>query len=155
MSSLFNATEKAELDALINDVSDTFARPLVLIKSAEQVVVSDNPNHSFVFSQAPTNSVTEVTPITGYFSGRIWYEQRQPTDFLKAFGVGQSRGGDQLPNHLNNGMARLKLEPSGAAFMADTKRVQFDGFTFTIESTPRPHGLFTPKFYTYWLKQTN
>ena len=141
------------MEAILVDVADTFARPLTLVRQAKEVVVYNNPDHSFIYQQTPFNTDPTITPVTGVFNGRIWYERRQPLDLLSS--LGGQRGTDQLDVRVQEGYARLKLPPSGASFMAGAERVQFDGNTFTIDSTPRPHGLFTPQYYTYWLKRTN
>lgn len=153
MSSLISDAEKAAMEALLSDVADTFARPLTIIRQANEVVIYNNPDNSFIYQNTPFNTETIVTPVTGVFNGRIWYERRQPLDLLSS--LGGIRGTDQLDVRVQEGYARLKLPPSGAAFMNGAERVQFDGNSFTIDSTPRPHGLFTPQYYTYWLKRTN
>lgn len=153
MTSLLTAAEKAQCEAAIASVADTFSRPLVIVRMAEQIVISDSPAHSFIWPQAPANTPTNVIPVTGVYQGRIWYERRQPLDLLNSTQASRI-GSDQINVQVQDGTARLKLDPAGATFIAGAERVQFDGNTFTIESTARPHGVFTPQYYTYWLKRT-
>lgn len=153
MSSLLTDVEKAAAEAAIRDVADTFARPLVIIRQANEVVISNNPNHTSIFDRTPFNSTTQVTPVTGVFMGRIGYEHEQPLGFM--LGIKERQGGDQVNVTQNQGIVRVKLDPSGASFINGAQRVQFDGNTFTIDSAPRPHGLFTPQYYTFNLKRTN
>lgn len=152
MASLLTNAEKAQCEAAIQSVADTFSRPLVIVRMAEQIVISDVPTHSFIWPQAPANTPTTVIPVTGVYQGRIWYERRQTLSLLSS--TQNKAGTDQLSIQAQDGTARLKLDASGAAFIAGAQRVQFDGNTFTIESTARPHGVFTPQYYTFWLKRT-
>ena len=37
-------------------------------------------------------------------------------------------------------------------YLKGTKRAEFDGRVFTMTSDERAHGLFTPQYYTFYLK---
>jgi hypothetical protein len=73
---------------------------------------------------------------------------------FEPFGI-RKLGGDQVNLRKEEGQVRIKLDPTGASYLFDAKRVTFDGEVFTIGTSKRPHGLFTPHFYDFWLQKEN
>jgi hypothetical protein len=116
-------------------------------------VITDNPNHSYVWDDAPNNTQTVSTLVSGTFNARILYGDKQGKNFLS---TRQRDGGeDQIGAEVFNGDVRLKLDPTGAAFLKDSQRVTFDNELFEISTESRRHGLFTPKWETFYLKRVN
>ena len=153
MKSLIPQSDKEQLEAVLGDVHATFARPLYMFKQAQEVVVFENPNHNFLFESAPTNSTVTYTQVSGIYSGRVAYAREQK---FQQFNSPTRKGAeDQINVNLEEGTVRLKLDPSGAAFMKDATRVRLDGDIFEIATNQRPHGLFDPKWYTFTLKRIN
>ncbi len=148
---LFTQAEKTEYSNYFNDIHDTFARPIFMFKKRDELVITDNPNHSYVWDAAPMNTETVSTLVSGIFNARILYSTKQEKGFLLS-----KSNQDQIGTaDTFEGDVRIKLDPTGAAFIGDSQRVKFDGFLFDISSNPRPHGLFTPKWETFYLKRTN
>lgn len=152
MPSFLTPSEKAALEQQITNIHETFARPLFIFKLANETVITENPEHSYVFDAGPTQSVTTQVIQSGMFSGRILYEKKQPIGLFESL-RGGSRGTDQVYMGRDEGLVRLKLDPTGSAFMADATRVRFDDTIFQIDTSPRPHGLFNPKWTTFYLKR--
>lgn len=153
MDSFLTPAQKAELEAPIANLHATFARPLYLYKQAKEVVVFENPDHNFIFETAPTNSEVVITQVSGIFSGRVAYAYQQRTAQFNS--PNRQRAEDQININLEEGTVRLKLDPSGSAFIEDALRVKLDGDIFEIVTNKRPHGLFDPKWYTFTLKRLN
>lgn len=152
---LLTTAQKVYLGDQLNAIHDTFARPLVIIRQAQQISVSENPTHNFIFDSGPdntNNTTTTNTPVTGVFNGRILYDKKQVLNF---FGSARGNKEDAVVVKLTDGEVRIKLDPTGQAFIAGATRVSFDGTVFEIDTSPRPHGLFITQFYTYRLKRLN
>lgn len=129
----------------------TFAREIRIFKSAEQVVILTNPNNSFIFNDAPTNDIVQYTIQSGTFGARILYGKREN---LASFNSFQRLGGSNQPVvRLEDGEVRIKLDPTGSAFLIGCDKVTFDGTIFDVVTSQRPHGLFDPKFDTFYLKK--
>lgn len=139
----------AQKDSLGNEFFNlhaTFARPIYIFRTAQQIVVRSNPNHNYLFDTSPNNtSVTEVIQ-SGTFMARILYGRKQD---LTTFAP---KGNEQVTLLASEGDVRIKLDLTGAAFMVGAQRVEFDGNIFTISTQDRPHGLFDPKFQDFYLK---
>jgi hypothetical protein len=153
MSSLFTDSEKYNLSSIFNDIHDTFSRPIYIYKKAKQVVISNEPTHNFLWDSAPSNSTTSVELVSGVFNARILYGKEQKMDQFDS--ATNNNAVAQNTSSLEMGMVRIKLDPTGSAFIGDAQRVMFDNEIFEVTSSVRPHGLFTPQFYTYFLKKLN
>jgi len=153
MADLFTQAEKLQFSDYFNDLHDTFARPIFMFKQRDELVVTDNPNHSYVWDDAPNNTQTISTLVSGTFNARILYSNKQNKEFLS---TRQRNGGeDQIGAETFGGDVRLKLDMTGAAFIGDAQRVKFDDSLFEISTEARPHGLFEPKWKTFYLKRAN
>lgn len=130
-----------------NNLHATFARPITIFKTAQQVVISTNPAHNFLFQDAPMNDIVQNVIQSGVFPARILYGKREDlTQFAGA-------NNQQPVIRLKEGEARIKLDPTGAAFLQGVDRVTFDNTIFDLTTSQRPHGLFDPNFYTFYLKK--
>ncbi len=153
MADLFSPSQKAAFEQTQRDIHDTFARPITIFKNSQKTVIFSNPDHNFIFDAGPNQTVTEDVIVSGTFNARILYKPDQKDEMFK--------GGDGNLNQTQNfqemqlGEVRLKLDITGRNFLLDAKRVEFDGEIFNITSAQRPHGLFTPQFYNFYLTRLN
>lgn len=150
--SLFTDEEKAELSAPFDDIHATWARDITIWKTSTQVVISTDPNYNFFQPNPQENSIQEV-PVSGVFSARIKYPQNQ--DFVLPKSLQSNKSEDQLNFNFQDGRVRIKLDPTGSAFIQGAKKVTFDGTIFEITSDKRPHGLFYNQFDDYFLTKVN
>ncbi len=146
-----SATIKANAEQLLNDVHDTFARDIVIYKQSQQVVINTNPKHNFLFSSAPNNTSVQNTVVSGTFKARILYGDKQLKTPITTTQAGRTE--DQTNVKLSEGLVRIKVDVSGANFIKDATRIIIDDTIFAIDTDSRPHGLFDPKYYTFYLKR--
>ena len=142
---LLSDAEKASLSADYNLVAETFLTPLVIYKEAQVIVLSTNPNYNRFGSLSQSDTDLPVNnPLRFIVSGRVEYGSSQKYPFLK---VGSED--NQLNLRESDGLVRVKVDLSGYALLKDAKQIEIDNFIFTVASTPRPHGLFNTKYYTF------
>lgn len=146
-TSLLSTTLKNTLNNVFNDIHATFGRPITIYQSAQEVVLVSNPDNNFLYQQAPMNSLTSTVVQSGVYLARILYGKRQPTNQFS------SPGNMQNQIELSEGQVRIKMDPTGSAFLTKAGRIQFDGVTYKLDSDPRYHGLFDPNFQTTYLKK--
>lgn len=154
MSDFFTSAEKLEFSNLFNDLHDTFSYPIYIFKQRDELVITDNPNHSYVWDNAPTNTQTVTTFVSGTFNARVLYGKTQERNFIST--RQSDRGEDQIGAEVFEGDVRLKLDPTGAAFIKEAQRVTFNDSLFEVKTETRHHGLFAPnKWQTFYLKKVN
>lgn len=146
-TSYLSQSEQESLNNEFNNLHETFGLPVVMYKTAQQVVISTNPSHSALFPGAPSNDVIQNVVQSGVFKARIKYGTRED---LVPFG---GLGSQQPIIRLAEGEVRIKLDPTGSAYLADATRATFDGKEFDVITESRPHGLVgSHNFFTYYLK---
>lgn len=152
MASFLSDSEKDSLGLPFFDLHDTFARPITIWKTAQQIVIVSNPSYNFLFPSRQSEEIQEV-PVSGVFMARIKYGDKQTKSQFES--LDSNKISDQINVELEDGMVRIKLDETGAAFIEGAQRVTLDGQIFMVETSPRPHGLFDPKFKTFYLKKSN
>lgn len=156
---LLTHAEKVSFDFAMQNLFDTFARPLLVYQEAQVVNISTSPTFSR-FGQHDQNAAvnadnTAVTPQIFTITGCILYNNKQPWDYIAPVGGNDSNAQqDKLRNAF--GLVRVKVDATGYGLLANAKLVRIDGFDFNPVATPRPHGLVgAPNRWTltYQVKQ--
>lgn len=146
--------EKAVYTSAIQDIHLAFCRPIVAFKTAEKVVISTNPDVNYNdFYQTSNDDAEEFTyvPVSGTFQARILYDKALEHFFATPRGSQD----ESVRMNLDGGLVRLKVEQDAWDFLKDAINVNFDGYNFERFRTERPHGLFTPQYYTIYLTFKN
>lgn len=152
-TSYLTEAQKTTLGNEFYNLHATFARPITIWKTAEQVIIQQNDENNWMFAGAPSNSETLVIQQSGVFGARILYGKKETMNAINSI---QFRNTTEQNNlWLQEGEVRIKLDPTGAAFIAGAKKVTFDGTVFDIVTSKRPHGLFNPTFEDFFLRKTN
>lgn len=135
-----------------NDLHVTYARPISIMRDAQQVVIATNASNNFLFPDAPGNDVyAPGGQVSGVFLARIRYPEKQNRDYFYT-----SRGSteDQINIRKDDGLVRIKLDPTGASYLQGAQRVQMDGDLFIFDTSKQPHGILSNiQFYTFYLKK--
>ena len=147
MGSLINDSDKERFQAVFADMHDTFARDIKLIKDAKRVILSTDPNYNYLYNNVRGQVASvKYKIIEKTFKARILYIGRQNEDLFD----GEASAQIKVDKHV--GEVRIKVDAEGYSYLKDTKRCEFDGRKFSVISDEMPHGLFTPHFYTFYLK---
>jgi hypothetical protein len=150
--SYLTSSQKLPLNDEFYRLHATFGRPIRIFKTAQQVVVATNPDNNIFFPDAPFGDQVQNVIVSGTYLARIQYAPKQDLSFL-ASNVAGTHVQETLK--ASDGIVRLKLDYSGAAYLKDAERVIMDDSTFEVFTDPRPHGLFIPNFKTFYLKRVN
>lgn len=147
MGSLISDSDKERFQSVFDNIHDTFARDIKFIQDATKVILSTDPNYNYLYNNTKGQissikyKITEAT-----FKARILYVGKQNEDLFD----GETGAQIKVDKHI--GEVRIKVDAEGYSYLKDTKRCEFDGRKFSIISDEMPHGLFTPHFYTFYLK---
>tara|TARA_R100000995_G_C3411622_1_gene89643 strand:- start:106 stop:558 length:453 start_codon:yes stop_codon:yes gene_type:complete len=146
MAHLLTAAEKTSLNEVMDDLHDTFAREIQIIKEAVKTVSTSSAQFNSVYGTAGASTSLTYTPQSGTYKARVQY-MRQDEDYFT-----DSQLDSQLKIKMPAGSVRIKVSGDAHEYLKDAKRIQFDSRRFTIQSDYRPHGLFDARYYTYYLK---
>ena len=147
MGSLINNINKDILESVFDHIHDTFSREIKFIKDAQRIILSTDPNYNYLYKNA-RGQITSVKRkiVESKFNARILYVGRQNEDLF------DGEAGAQIKVDKHVGEVRIKVGADGYEYLKDTKRCEFDGRKFSVISDEMPHGLFAPRYYTFYLK---
>lgn len=157
MSNLMSNQEKIVYEQAIDDIADTFSREIKAWKTPEKTILSSDENYSFSYdspdySNDNTRDLVTYSGISGSFMARIQYDK----NLERIFANPQGDRGENFRLIMDDGFVRLKIKSGDYnEFIKDSINIQFDNYNFEIFKTERPHGLFSPKYYTLYLKFRN
>ena len=146
-TSLVSDSEKAALEAVIDDIHETFAREITVFKEASHVVIITDPSFNPLYQTAGQTTSIINTPVYRTFKARIKYEDDIGKRYWSEAGLNS-----QIKLEAVVGSVRLKISAEDYEFIKDGKRFDVDGKRYVLNSTFRPHGLFDNKYYTLYLK---
>jgi hypothetical protein len=156
MPSLLTTGEKAELEAIREDGFLTWARPFVWFKTPQTIIIDSNTNYNFSYGIQPegvgNTDYVSYDIQSGIFSGCIQYDNR----LNQIFSNPQGSRNENFRITMDKTIVRLKVHKEDYDnFLKDTQSLTLDSKQYTIVDPPRPHGLFSPKYYTLYLEAQN
>ena len=149
MSSYLNSSQKEVFESVMQNMHDTFARTIFAYKDSKKVIVSTDPNFNFLYNNV--KGVKKEISRTQFksISARVMYMDKQNEVSF------DSEVNLSLKLHHDNGEKRIKLASEGHEYFKDAKRVEIDGRLMFKVTDVKRHGLFRPKFFTYYLRPTD
>lgn len=146
MANLISTAQKAELQTAINHVHDTFVRAITVFKDSTVVTLAVTDDYAHAYrSQRKTS--TNTTPSEFTINARIYYYPKGGE--TKELNLTSD---DNIILQDPNAELRLKIAAADRTTFDDVELVIVDGFSFRIDSSPRPHGILGIQYYTYTLK---
>ena len=147
MASFLTAAQKASYESVMQNMHDTFARSIFAYKEAQKVIVSTDPNFNYLYNNV--KGVSQIVRKTQFkqLSARILYVDKNMEEMYNV--------DTQIKVERDIGEVRIKLDADGYAYFKDAKRVEIDGSLFFKVTDVKKHGLFRPKFFTYYLRPTD
>lgn len=157
MANLITGQFRRNLESARDDVFDTFSRELTCFKTPEKTILDTSENYSFSYD-APDYSNDNAVDLVSYsgISGKFQTCIQYDKSLERLFANPQGSRPENFRIIMDDGMVRLKVKSGDYNdFIKDSVNIQFDGYQFEIFNTERPHGLFSPKYYTLYLKFRN
>jgi len=146
-TSLISSSEKDQLESVIDDIHETFARTITVYKEASTVVIITDPNYNPLYKTAGQTTSVINTPVYKQFKARIKYND----DIEKQY-WSESAVNTQIKIEAVVGTVRLKITVEDYEYIKDARRFDLDGRRFVLNSSFRGHGLFSNRYYTLYLK---
>lgn len=146
-TNLISASERTALNAVIDDIHETFAREITVYKEASQVVIITDPNFNPLYNTAGQTTTIINTPVYKTFKARILYNDDIGKKYWSESGLAS-----QIKLEAVVGSIRLKIKADDYEYIKDARRFDVDGKRYVLNSTFRPHGLFDNQYYTLYLK---
>ena len=146
-TNLISASERTALNAVIDDVHETFAREITVFKEASQIVIITDPNFNPLYNTAGQTTSYVNTPVYKTVKVRIYYNNDIDKKYWSESGLAS-----QIKLEAVVGSVRIKMRADDYDYIKDARRFDLDGKRFVLNSSFRPHGLFDNQYYTLYLK---
>ena len=146
-TNLISASERTALNAVIDDVHETFAREITVFKEASQIVIITDPNFNPLYNTAGQTTSYVNTPVYKTFKVIIYYNDDISKKYWSESGLAS-----QIKLEVVVGSVRIKMRADDYDYIKDGRRFDVDGKRFVLNSSFRPHGLFDNQYYTLYLK---
>lgn len=147
--SYLSSSQKQLFEEAMQKVHDTFARSIFVYKESLKVIVSTDPNFNYLYNNVKGVSQTVRKSQFNVITARIHYMNKQ--DEINFDGEVNS----QLNITQNVGEVRIKVDAEGYKYFKDAQRVEIDGRMFFKVTDVRKHGLFSPKYFTFFLQPSD
>jgi len=153
VADLISGGDKADMEAAIADIHDTFARPIIIYKNKTEIFVATNPvfesSYNALYQKLKNpqkNADTKTTVTKTTVNARVQYRSVQ--DESDAGGTGA-----QINVQWGSGELRLKLDEEGYKAFKFATKIEIDGVVWRIVTDASRAGLFTPQYYVIYLER--
>ena len=146
MPSYLSSDQKKAFEGIMQNMHDTFARSIFAYKESQKLILSTDPNFNYLYNNV--KGVSQILRKSQFkaIKARIQYMDRDNTTMY------DNEADAQIKAQGPVGEVRIKVDEEGNEYFKDAKRVEIDGRMFFKVSDVKKHGLFAPKYFTYYLK---
>jgi len=150
---LINQTDKDKYSSSIDDIHDTFAREIIVIKEIKTPI--DNlddadDDYDFINDKHRGSEEFENTIVTTTIKARIKYIDKQD----KEYAFISTLGGEQINLSQEFGLIRLKIKLSESDLVNEASRIEVDKNNTRVIFRDSPHGLFDRQYSTFYVQRT-
>lgn len=145
MAGFLSSSQITEIESLYNKLHETFAQTITVYKHAKKTLIAHNPKYNAVYGRTQTgkDDSVEYTMVPKTFDARIYYIKTEE-EFFNNFKT-------QTKIVLPKGSVKVIVKKDGFDYLLESRRVEFDGRMFTVDTDGSPYGLTSNLFYTFYL----
>jgi|TARA_X000001316_G_C910397_1_gene25880 hypothetical protein len=146
-TSYISANLKTQLQGIIDNVHETFARTITVYEEGERVLIAASSTYNNVYGKTNTGGKSvSRTSVSHSIKARIQYINAKD----ESLSDGQI---DSQPDiDLINGSVKITVDESGFAILKEAKRCEFEGRKYEIVSKGSATGILGPQYYHFFLK---
>jgi hypothetical protein len=150
MADLIDAGDKADMERAIEDLHDTFARPITIYKKDKEIFVATNPvfntSYNALYQKLKNAKKTSHTVSKLTVQARVQYRQEQDVEADSSLGA-------QTNVQFKIGQLRVKLNEEGYTSFKFATKIEIDGIAWRIVTDASRAGLFTPQYYVLYFER--
>lgn len=145
MADLLTSTERQNISGIVDDVFDTFKRPIVIYKEPIKTINDVNLDFMFGYDAETQSTNYSYTQHTGAYYATIKYMKSTDGDYPS----------ELLNSDLENQVARIKVNKTTRDFIENgrNEKVTFDNKSFEFISNETPKIFLGNTYYYYFTKE--
>lgn len=146
---LISSGDKAAFSSAFEDLHATFARPVLIWRNSERVLIEevDENFNSFYRSNMQPSVSESHEEVSGAFSVRInWLDPKKEVNLPNGY---------EIRDDLKSNICRLKMKKDAFDFIHDCQKIEVDGRICETIGVSRPHGLIDTQFFTVFAREVS
>lgn len=151
MASFLSDSEKSALENVMDDLHDTFSETVRVYTDASKTINTLNNSFNSIYGNAGAVESIEYNKQYNDIEARIQYANNYNDQFF----ADDEEDPPQFKIKIPQGKVRIKIKAADYEIAKKGKRFEFDNRTFVLDSDFLGHGLFSTKFYTFFVKEIN
>lgn len=151
MASLISESRQKSVEAVFKNLHDTFVKEITVYKNAQGVCISSSPAYNSIYGDKGPNQSIRYDTVSKVFQARIYFVKLEKEFLYDNQGVDSSNNKLILPQ----GFVKIIVEEEAYLFIKESRKLEFDGATYSIRSAGSPEGLFNNIFYEFHLTPLN
>ena len=153
MAGFISSVDEADFQSAMGLLHTTYAKPVTIYQTEQQVVVSTDPSYNFIYNASPNSSDVIDIIQSGVYNMRIHYPRKFELENLSAVGI--NGGGNQINMQKSNYLVKLIVDSGAKNILQSCNKVMFNDVFYQMQSDPKPHGTVGYQFYNFYLSALN
>ena len=153
MAGFISSADEADFQSAMGLLHATYAKPVTIYQTEQQVVVSTDPGYNFIYNTSPNSSDVINVIQSGVYNMRIHYPRHFDSKNLKSIGgIGMN---DQINMQKKEYLVKLIVDSGAKEILQSCNKVMFNEVFYQMQSDPKPHGTVGYQFYNFYLSAVN
>jgi hypothetical protein len=144
MASLLSSTEVSAATGVMQDLFDTFSRPILIYKEPKKIINQLSTNSLPGYGEAAIKTNISYIPVSGIFEAKVKYNPKQELELLP-----------ELKSRVSKGVVKIKVEREARDFIVQngrTEKIVIDNKPYNVITDDTMKRFLTSEYFVFFLE---
>ena len=144
MASLLSSTEVSAATGVLQDLFDTFSRPILIYKEPKKIINQLSTNSLPGYGEAAIKTNISYIPVSGTFEAKVKYNPKQELELLP-----------ELKSRVSKGVVKIKVEREARDFIVQngrTEKIVIDNKPYNVITDDTMKRFLTSEYFVFFLE---
>jgi len=144
MASLLSSTEVSAATGVMQDLFDTFSRPILVYKEPKKIINQLSTNSLPGYGEAAIKTNISYIPVSGIFEAKVKYNPKQELELLP-----------ELKSRVSKGVVKIKVEREARDFIVQngrTEKIVIDNKPYNVITDDTMKRFLTSEYFVFFLE---
>lgn len=144
MASLLSSTEVSAATGVMQDLFDTFSRPILIYKEPKKIINQLSTNSLPGYGEAAIKTNISYIPVSGIFEAKVKYNPKQELELLP-----------ELKSRVSKGVVKIKVEREARDFIMQngrTEKIVIDSKPYNVITDDTMKRFLTSEYFVFFLE---
>jgi hypothetical protein len=144
MASLLSSTEVSAATGVMQDLFDTFSRPILIYKEPKKIINQLSTNSLPGYGEAAIKTNISYIPVSGIFEAKVKYNPKQELELLP-----------ELKSRVSKGVVKIKVEREARDFIMQngrTEKIVIDNKPYNVITDDTMKRFLTSEYFVFFLE---